>query len=1084
MTDTRTTLCPDAETLAAFAEGKLKRREIPDVLVHLDTCTICTAALEGANDRVAAQSRPRTLWLATAAAVFLVVAGVSGWWIRERNPEAPAARLVALAPRDGRTVEPRLSGGFAWAPYRGPMRASATAEDAGRYKLAGAVGELLEQADRDPSPRAQQAAGTGLVLVERAGDAVVRLRAAAAREPSNAKMWNDVGAAEYAAALYANEPSRYAEALAALDRAVALDPGLAEAHFNRALTRERLGLTAAAREAWEHYLALDASSPWAAEARAHLQRLPSKSGQSLFRDEQPRLERAAIGGDAKTVRELVAKFPQQARTFGETEYLGRWAEAEQRGDRAEAARQLSIARAIGEVLLAKEALLRDAVANIDAAGEEQRAALAAAHVLYRNARLAYSRSAPVAAGPGLRRAAALFSASANPMALVARYYAANTRFDQNDVAGARRELEMLLAEADARPQYAALGAQVRWELALCAMNDDDWEGALPLLTAAEETFRTLGESAYLAFVETLLGDTLVSLGRPDEGWAARIRSFEALTADGRVDRLAVGIGGAVRVELRRDRLDAARALAELEMAALRVAGNDAILAEALMRGAVLKTELGDEPAAWKDVREAEAAVRRIADPAMRERALADVRFARGAVQVAGNPRAAAAALAEAIDGYLRAGAPLFVPESHLLRARALLRLGDRDAALRDVERGLAVHERHRAGFAAAVAGTGVHDAGAGLYREAIRLSLDRGDLAAAFAFSERSLSAGTGGDLRALQQRLAGSGATVVELVLLDRELVAFHVTATDAAVHRQPLDGLDFAALGEAACGGDGDAARRLYDVLIRPAAPQLAGARRLIVVADPLLEAIPFAALIDSTSRQRLVERLPVAVAPSAGALVRQPAAIPETIVAVGVGSGLREAALPASRAELDELTRYYRQSIDAGGVRATFGAVIDAASRADVVHISGHAEPQGRAGEAAMVFSGPRQGMAERVSWRRVAAQSLHGDPVVVLAACETLRASRSRYARTLSLGGGFLAAGAGDVIGTLVPIPDNDARAIFGRVHRHLAQGVSAADALRLAQLESLAAEARGEARTAWRSVALLTRRIPVRKENPS
>ncbi|HET8773394.1 MAG TPA: hypothetical protein VFP80_06375, partial [Thermoanaerobaculia bacterium] len=504
--------CPEAETLAAFAEGKLKRRAVLEVLAHLDVCAACSAAVEGANQHVGRQERPRTLWL-VAAAVLLVAAGVGGWWIRERAFDAPTARLVALAPADARLVEARLSGGFAWAPYRGPMRASEPAGDAGRYKLTGAVGDLLERAGRDPSPSAQQAAGVGLVLVDRAGDAVSRLRAAAAKDPSRAPLWNDVGAAEYAAALQRNEPSRFADALAAFDRALALDAAFAEALFNRALTLERMGLPLAARKAWERYLQADSSSKWAAEARTRLLRLPSTSGQSLFRDERPRLESAARSGNADAVRALVAKYPQQTRTFGETEYLGLWAEAAQRGEGAEAERQLAVARAIGAALVPREALLRDAVAAIDGAGEEARRDLAAAHDAYRQARLAYSRQAPAAAEPGLRRAAALFARAGSPMALVARYYAANTRFDQNDVPGARHELTLLLAEADERRGYAALGAQVRWELALCAMNDDDWEGALPLLTSAEQAFRALGESAYLAFVETLLGDALVSLGR-------------------------------------------------------------------------------------------------------------------------------------------------------------------------------------------------------------------------------------------------------------------------------------------------------------------------------------------------------------------------------------------------------------------------------------------------------------------------------------------------------------------------------------------------------------------------------------------
>ena len=69
------------------------------------------------------------------------------------------ARLVALAPEDARIVEPRLSGGFAWRAYRGPMRVSDPAGEAApdhrQLRLSGAAGELAERAARDESADAQ-----------------------------------------------------------------------------------------------------------------------------------------------------------------------------------------------------------------------------------------------------------------------------------------------------------------------------------------------------------------------------------------------------------------------------------------------------------------------------------------------------------------------------------------------------------------------------------------------------------------------------------------------------------------------------------------------------------------------------------------------------------------------------------------------------------------------------------------------------------------------------------------------------------------------------------------------------------------
>ena len=51
--------CIDVDTLAAFAEGKLTRRELPEVLGHLERCPRCIDALEAANESIAAEARGR-----------------------------------------------------------------------------------------------------------------------------------------------------------------------------------------------------------------------------------------------------------------------------------------------------------------------------------------------------------------------------------------------------------------------------------------------------------------------------------------------------------------------------------------------------------------------------------------------------------------------------------------------------------------------------------------------------------------------------------------------------------------------------------------------------------------------------------------------------------------------------------------------------------------------------------------------------------------------------------------------------------------------------------------------------------------
>ena len=63
-----------------------------------------------------------------------------------RKPRQPSIRsLVALAPASDRVLEPRLSGGFAWAPYRGPARSTDPAPD---DQIAALREEILRAAER------------------------------------------------------------------------------------------------------------------------------------------------------------------------------------------------------------------------------------------------------------------------------------------------------------------------------------------------------------------------------------------------------------------------------------------------------------------------------------------------------------------------------------------------------------------------------------------------------------------------------------------------------------------------------------------------------------------------------------------------------------------------------------------------------------------------------------------------------------------------------------------------------------------------------------------------------------------------
>lgn len=69
---------PDPETIAGFAEGKLRRAEIAGITHHLAHCAPCRRALEAANDALAAESTRREMavkpWWLVAIGIAAIVA--------------------------------------------------------------------------------------------------------------------------------------------------------------------------------------------------------------------------------------------------------------------------------------------------------------------------------------------------------------------------------------------------------------------------------------------------------------------------------------------------------------------------------------------------------------------------------------------------------------------------------------------------------------------------------------------------------------------------------------------------------------------------------------------------------------------------------------------------------------------------------------------------------------------------------------------------------------------------------------------------------------------------------------------------
>ncbi|HZP48958.1 MAG TPA: zf-HC2 domain-containing protein [Vicinamibacterales bacterium] len=280
--------CPDLETIAAYLDGRLDARERSVVAAHLVECADCYFLFrESAQTRVDAEAtdakppaatrpaRARRWWpavagaLATAAAVWIGVGtGALNVW-RAAQPELSA--LVAAVGTD-RTVEGRLTGGFAYGPLRRAVRGAGDATTVSPDVRIVAA-HIEKDAGTSHTQEAMRTLGIAHLVVGDIERAVTTLEAAANEPTADAATFSDLAAAYLARGAARGGTRDAVAAVTAAERAIGLNPTLAEASFNRADALERAGRPEEALAAWEAFLRIDATSGWADEARQHARAL-------------------------------------------------------------------------------------------------------------------------------------------------------------------------------------------------------------------------------------------------------------------------------------------------------------------------------------------------------------------------------------------------------------------------------------------------------------------------------------------------------------------------------------------------------------------------------------------------------------------------------------------------------------------------------------------------------------------------------------------------------------------------------------------------------------------------------------------
>lgn len=1004
-----------------------------------------------------------------ALCVFLVIALPAC-----RRQESPSERLRALAPRSARPIEARLTG-FDWQPLRLQRATSAGLMDPSRLDLAGAAGTVIQSLLNNPSPAARHEAGAAYLLIERDRDAIDALESAVQQSPKNAAFWSDLAAARYTHAVREKRPHELPQALADADHALRLAPNLPDALFNRALIIEALGITEAARRAWQGYVTADPFTHWSSEAMNHLGRLRVVTTRDEFGHQLDLASRALRAGNREPIVALASNHPQEARTWSEGPLLGNWARAVLAGKTKAASEMLAVIRELGSTLaqVNHDQSILDAVATIDrvAADPARLHALAAAHAVYLDGRLLYRDRHIAESQKKFEEAETLFARSGSSMALFASYYFAGCLYDSNHLVEATKALDALVMRFD-QDRYPALAAEIGWNRALCQGSAGDWNSAIHTIETSRKLFASLGETENRGEMDMLLAADLNWASQPAAAWRARVAAFQVLCRAGSYDRVRNSLITAATAEQAQSRLDAALALDNIALDDLKEARQPTAICLAEAGRAEVLAKGGVMSGARSAVERAREAAKTIPDVELRRRMSAYLDIVDAGVERNANPAASLRLIDGAVAFFSSERRNAWLPKAYLERGRTHVRSGDDAAALTDFEAGLRAVEEQRSTITDRNLRRTFYDTEPELFSETIALLLRQGDTARAFAFSDGARArsvydqpnrAGTpeSGTTAEQIRRVMPPRTALVEYALLPDSVIIFYfspsasgairVTATPVAVRTLVERYNDLLQhRGELAAVQQASAA--LHKLLIQPIAAVISGDEHLVIVPDREIHTVPFAALYDSVRKRYLVDDFDVSVAPSAGALLthRDPLILTPVLV-VGDPHEDDAPALPEAAREADAIAALYDSPTVLTGSRATRDRFIAAAVKSGMIHYAGHAESDSADPFGALRLVADNSHQSGDLDRGAITALRLSKAPLVVLAACGTIRGDSAHVEGMPSIARAFLSAGARSVVGTLWEVDDDAVAPLFHRFHLELRNGVSPSRALRTAQI---------------------------------
>lgn len=626
----------------------------------------------------------------------------------------------------------------------------------------------------------------------------------------------------------------------------------------------------------------------------------------------------------------------------------------------------------------------------------------------------------------------------------------------------------------------ALRAHLFWSVAVLADLRGDLPTAIRRFNDAIEQFDRLGEVENAATVRSFRAFPLLDMGREREAGADLLWALRGREQFASFDTLEVVIDSWLALFVSPQFPSVAHYFQEELVEAARLSDRPSMLVQALLVRA--ENRLEPLPLRLRSLDEAEAAIAAIEEPAERARKLSMVDAARASALLAVNAASSLSFSNRSLE-YLAAPSrkALRLPVLEL-RADALVRLGsvaEGSEAFRDA---ITLLENTLGNATSYEQRLQMLLPARALFRKLAELQLEQGEGAGTIAATLRrgqSLMVPEASRRERHRPRDASSSnepptrlaekEALLEFAELGGQVVLLETTATELRFQRLGLSSEKATAasreLEEALRTDDRARAEKLGGVLGRELLASLKSMRGLAVriVPGPLLESLPWGALIDPASEQPLIVSRAFSLLPTSELPRRAGREVPgrrasgtcRVVGAPELSAELRTVVgtLEAARIESNSVAGLYPGAEIRLGEAASPAALL-AQPAARLLHVAAH----GLVGRTSEEF--PRLALAPDaehptglLSAVEIAAADLRGVHVAVLAACNSSRGPVGANEVPLSLAAAFLFAGAEHVLASVRPIEDRATAEFVVRFHRHLLSGVDPATALQRTAIES-------------------------------